>query len=137
MKAAYIERHGDPDVFKYGDLPDPKAGPSEVVVDIVAASVNAADWKSRSGGYGQAKFPYVLGRDFSGVVSAVGEGVEDLRVGDAVFGVCEAGQEGTYAEKIAVKAAIVAKKPSALSHVDAAALALTGLTALSAVEDTL
>ena len=58
-------------------------------------------------------------------------------VGDPVFGVCEAGQEGTYAEKVAVKAAIVAKKPSDLSHDNAAALALTGLTALSAIEDTL
>ena len=137
MKAAYIERHGGPDVFKYGDLPDPKAGPGEVVVDIVAASVNAADWKSRGGDYGSAKFPYVLGRDFSGVISAVGEGVHDLRVGDAVFGVCEAGQEGTYAEKIAMKAAVVAKKPDAMSHVDAAALALAGLTAMSAIEETL
>src|SRR5205823_4639292 len=53
------------------------------------------------------------------------------------FGVCEAGKEGAYAEKIAVKAAIVASKPDGLSHVDAAALALTGLTALSAIEDTL
>jgi NADPH:quinone reductase-like Zn-dependent oxidoreductase len=70
-------------------------------------------------------------------VSTVGDGVADLRVGDAVFGVCEAGQEGAYAEKIAVKAAIVAKKPDGLSHVDAAALALTGLTAMSAIEDTL
>jgi NADPH:quinone reductase-like Zn-dependent oxidoreductase len=83
------------------------------------------------------KFPYVLGRDFSGVIGAVGEGVEDFRVGDAVFGVCEAGQEGAYAEKLAIKAAIVAGKPGGLSHVDAAALALTGLTAMSAIEDTL
>ena len=137
MKAAFIERHGGPEVLKYGDLPDPTAGPGEVVIDIVAASVNGADWKVRLGDYKQSKFPYVLGRDFSGVTGAVGEGVQDLRVGDAVFGVCEAGQEGAYAEKIAVKAAIVAKKPSALSHVNAAALALTGLTALSAIEDTL
>src|ERR1700720_4685680 len=137
MKAAFIERHGGPEVLKYGDLPDPTAAPGEVVIDIVAASVNGADWKVRVGDYKQAKFPYVLGRDFSGVISAVGEGVQDLRVGDAVFGVCEAGQEGAYAEKIAVKAAIVAKKPAALSHVDAAALALTGLTALCAIEDTL
>src|SRR5256886_4912607 len=72
----------------------------------------------------------------SELISAVGEGVTD-KVGDAVFGVCEAGQEGAYAEKIAVKAAIVAKKPGSLAHVNAAALALTGLTALSAVEDTL
>src|SRR5246127_340690 len=137
MKAAFIERHGGPEVLKYGDLPDPTAAPGEVVIDIVAASVNGADWKVRVGDYKQAKFPYVLGRDFSGVISAVGEGVQDLRVGDAVFGVCEAGQEGAYAEKIAVKAAIVAKKPSDLSHDNAAALALTGLTALSAIEDTL
>src|SRR5262252_977669 len=137
MKAAFIERHGGPEVLKYGDLPDPTAAPGEVVIDIFAASVNGADWKVRVGDYKQAKFPYVLGRDFSGVISAVGEGVEDLRLGDAVFGVCEAGQEGAYAEKIAVKAAIVAKKPEALSHINAAALALTGLTALSALEDTL
>src|SRR5437660_6507569 len=137
MKAAFIAQHGGPEVLKYGDLPDPVAGPGEVVVDTVAASVNGADWKVRAGQYKQSKFPYVLGRDFSGVVGAVGEDVRDFRVGDAVFGVCEAGQEGAYAEKLAVKAAIVAKKPSGLSHANAAALALTGLTAMSAIEDTL
>jgi NADPH:quinone reductase-like Zn-dependent oxidoreductase len=137
MKAAFIEQYGGPEVFKYGHLPDPVAGPGEVVIDVVAASVNGADWKVRVGQYKQSKFPFALGRDFSGVVSAIGDGVADLRVGDAVFGVCEAGQEGAYAEKIAVKAAIVAKKPEGLSHVDAAALALTGLTAMSAIEDTL
>ena len=137
MKAAFIERYGGPEVLQYGDLPDPVAGPGEVVVDVVAASVNGADWKVRVGQYKQSKFPFALGRDFSGVISAVGQDVTDLKVGDAVFGVCEAGQEGAYAEKIAVKAAIVARKPDGLSHVHAAALALTGLTALSAIEDTL
>src|SRR5262249_32223993 len=137
MKAAFIERHGGPEVLKYGDLPDPTAAPGEVVIDIVAASVNGAAWKVPVGDYKQSKFPYLLRREFFGVIGRVGAGVEDLRLGDAVFGVCEAGQEGAYAEKIAVKAAIVANKPSALSHVDAAALALTGLTALSAIEDTL
>jgi NADPH:quinone reductase-like Zn-dependent oxidoreductase len=137
MKAAFIERHGGPEVLKYGEVPDPAAGPGDVLIDISAASVNGADWKVRVGDYGQSKFPYVLGRDFSGVVAALGEGVQDFRVGDPVFGVCAAGQEGAYAEKIAVKATIVAKKPEGLSHVDAAALALTGLTAMSAVEDTL
>src|ERR1700742_2121824 len=138
MKAAYIERHGGPDVLKYGDMPDPVAGPGQVVVDISAASVNGADWKVRDGKSGQlSRFPYILGRDFSGVVSAVGEGVTDLRVGDEVFAVCDVGQEGAYAEKIAIKAAIVAKKTAALSHVDAAALALAGLTAICTVEDTL
>ena len=137
MKAAFIEQYGGPEVLKYGDLPDPVAGPAEVVIDVVAASVNGADWKVRVGQYKQSKLPFALVRDFSGVISAIGEGVADLKVGDAVFGVCDAGQEGAYAEKIAVKAAIVAKKPDGLSHVNAAALALTGLTAMSAIEDTL
>src|ERR1700757_2598275 len=138
MKAAFIERHGGPEVLKFGDMPDPVARPGEVVVDVVAASVNGADWKVREGKSGPiARFPYILGRDFSGVVAAVGDGVTDLRVGDEVFGVCDVGQEGAYAEKIAIKASIVAKKPASLSHVDAAALALAGLTAICTVEDTL
>jgi NADPH:quinone reductase-like Zn-dependent oxidoreductase len=138
MKAAFIERHGGPEVLKYGDMPDPVAGSGQIVVDIIAASVNGADWKVRDGKSGQlSRFPYILGRDFSGVVSAVGEEVTDLRVGDEVFAVCDVGQEGAYAEKIAIKAAIVAKKTPALSHVDAAALALAGLTAICTIEDTL
>jgi NADPH:quinone reductase-like Zn-dependent oxidoreductase len=138
MKAAFIERHGGPEVLKYGEMPDPVAAPGEVVVDIAAASVNGADWKVREGKSGQlAHFPYILGRDFSGVVSAIGAGVADLDVGDEVFGVCDVGQEGAYAEKIAIKAAIVARKTGSLSHVDAAALALAGLTAICTVEDAL
>ena len=137
MKAVYIEEFGGPEVLKYGDLPDPSAGPGQIVVDTFAASVNAADWKVRLGHHGHSGFPLIPGRDFSGVVSALGAGVTDLRIGDEVFGVLEAGREGAYAEKIDVGAAIVAKKPGNLSHVDAAALALTGLTALCTVEDTL
>jgi NADPH:quinone reductase-like Zn-dependent oxidoreductase len=138
MKAAFIERHGGPEVLKFGEMPDPVAASGEVVVDIVAASVNGADWKVREGKSGQlARFPYILGRDFSGVVSAVGGGVTDLSVGDEVFAVCDVGQEGAYAEKIAIKAAIVARKPAGVSHVDAAALALAGLTAICTIEDTL
>jgi NADPH:quinone reductase-like Zn-dependent oxidoreductase len=138
VKAAFIERHGGPEVLQYGEMPDPVAGPGQVLVDIFAASVNGADWKVRDGTAAQiARFPYILGRDFSGVVAALGAGVTDLRVGDEVFGVCDMGQEGAYAEKIAIKAAIVAKKTDRLSHVDAAALALTGLTAICSIEDTL
>src|SRR6201982_793750 len=138
MKAAFIERHGGPEVLKYGDLPDPVAAPGEVVVDIVAASVNGADWKVREGKSNRlSRVPYILGRDFSGGVSAVGGGLRAPRVGEEVFGVCDVGQEGAYAEKIVIKAAIVAKKTDRLSHVDAAALALAGLTAICAIEDTL
>ncbi len=137
MKAAYIDKFGGPEVLKYGDLPDPVAGPGQVVVDTMAASVNGADPKVAAGDYKQATFPVILGRDFSGVVSAVGAGVTDLKIGDEVFGVLEAGRDGTYCEKIAVGASIIAKKPAGMSHVDAAALALVGLTAIRSVEDTL
>jgi NADPH:quinone reductase-like Zn-dependent oxidoreductase len=138
MKAAYFMQHGGPEVMQYGDVPDPVAGPGEVVVDVHAASVNGADWKVRAGSYAaMTNFPYIPGRDFSGVVASLGQGVSDLKVGDPVFGVCDVGQEGAYAEKVAIKAAIVARKPAALSHEECAALALAGLTALVSIEDTL
>jgi NADPH:quinone reductase-like Zn-dependent oxidoreductase len=138
MKAMLLTAHGGPEMLRLGEAPDPVAGPGEVVVDIHAASVNAADYKVRLGGppYELKHFPHILGRDFSGVVSALGAGVTDLAIGDAVFGVTAPGIEGAYAEKIAIKAAIVAKKPAKLGHVEAAALALTSLTAIWAIEDT-
>ena len=133
MKAMLLTGHGGPEMMRYGDAPDPTAGPGEVVVDIHAASVNGADPKVRRGAgrYKIAQFPYILGRDFSGIVSAIGAGVADLAVGDAVFGVLDQGIEGTYAEKVAIKAALVAKKPASLSHAEAAALGLISLTAVS------
>src|SRR6266446_3043950 len=140
MKAVLFEKHGGPEVLHLAEAPDPVAGPGEVVVDIHAASVNAADYKVRLGGgaYSSSgvKLPHILGRDFSGVVSALGPGVTDLKIGDPVFGVCDQGIEGAYAEKIAIKAAIIAKKPDRLGDAEAAAMALTSLTAIWALEDT-
>src|SRR6266852_9824567 len=137
MKAVLLTGHGGPEMLRYGDAPDPVAGPDEVVVDIHAASVNAADYKVRLGSYdSKLKFPYILGRDFSGIVASRAADVTDIAIGDAVFGVCDAGIEGAYAEKIAIKAAIIAKKPEHLEHADAAAMALTSLTAIWALEDT-
>ena len=135
MKAVLLTGFGGVETLRYGDAPDPVAGPGDVVVDVHAASVNAADYKMRLGGYSDLKFPHILGRDFSGVVSAVGPGA-DLAIGDEVVGVTIPGTEGAYAEKIAIKAAIIAKKPARLSHLEAAAMALTSLTALWALEDT-
>jgi NADPH:quinone reductase-like Zn-dependent oxidoreductase len=136
MKASFIRRFGGPEVLEYGELPDPVPAAGEVLVEIHAASINAADWKMRGGQYGNTKidFPHVPGRDFSGVViKAAG----DLKVGEEVFGVCEVPREGAYAEKIAIRQEIVARKPAKLTHVQAAAVALTGLTALVSIEDTL
>ena len=137
MKAVLMDQHGAADVLRFGDTSDPVAGPGEVVVDIHAASVNGADYKVRlgNGAYKVTKFPHILGRDFSGVVSALGAGASDFKIGDEVFGVTEQGVEGAYAEKIAISEKIVARKPPSLSHADAAALSLISLTALWSVED--
>ncbi|MEA2776705.1 MAG: hypothetical protein QOF90_2111 [Acetobacteraceae bacterium] len=137
MKAILLTGHGGTEMLRYGDAPDPTPASYEIVVDVHAASVNAADYKVRLGGHGyNLRFPHILGRDFSGVVAAIGAGVSDFAVGDPVFGVNAAGKEGAYAEKLAIKSAIVARKPDRLSHLQAAAIALTGITAIWALEDT-
>jgi len=135
MKAAFIRRFGGPEVLEYGELPDPSPKAGEVLVEIHATSVNAADWKMRSGQYGAAvSFPHVPGRDFSGMIVS---SAQHFKSGDAVFGVCEVPREGAYAEKIAIREAIVARKPERLSHVQTAAIALAGLTAVVSLEETL
>jgi len=138
MKAAFFRKFGPPEVLEYGELPDPVPAAGEVLIDIHATTVNAADWKMRAGQYpAKIEFPHVPGRDFSGVVSRLGQGAGDFKVGDAVFGVCEVPREGAYAEKIAIRQEIVARKADKLSHAQAAAVALAGLTALVSIEDTL
>jgi len=138
MKASFFRAYGGPGVLEYGELPDPAPAAGEIVIDVHAASVNAADWKMRAGQYGAAVgFPHVPGRDFSGVVAALGKGANDFKLGDAVWGVCEVPREGAYAEKIAIRQEIVAHRPAKLTHVQCAAVALAGLTALISLEETL
>src|SRR5438067_7011493 len=135
MKAAFFRRYGGPEVLEYGEQPEPAPRAGELLIEIHAASVNAADWKMRSGHYGAAvSFPHIPGRDFSGVV--VNRGAH-FQPGDRVYGVCEVPREGAYAEKIAIREAIVARKPEKLSDVQTAAIALIGLTALISIEETL
>jgi NADPH:quinone reductase-like Zn-dependent oxidoreductase len=137
MKAILLTGHGGPDMLRYGDAPEPVPARDELLVDVHAASVNAADYKVRLGGRNyNLQFPHILGRDFSGVVAKAGESSVDFAVGDPVFGVLDAGVEGAYAEKLAVRATIVARKPDRLSHLQAAAMALVGITAIWAIEDT-
>ena len=135
MKACFFRRYGAPEVLEYGELPDPAPAAGEALVAVHAASVNAADWKMRAGQYGASiSFPHVLGRDFAGVVV---EGAGDFKPGDAVFAVCEVPREGAYAERIAIRESIVARKPEKLTHVQCAAVALAGLTAMVSLEETL
>src|SRR5436190_11048740 len=135
MRASFFRRYGGPEVLEYGELPDPVPAAGEVLVDLHAASINAADWKMRSGAYGlNIPLPHVPGRDFSGVIS---KGAKDFKPGDPVFGVCLVPREGAYAEKIAIPELIVARKPEKLSHVQTAAIGLIGLTAVISIEETL
>lgn len=137
MKAIQLDEYGGPEILQLRDVIDPVAAAGEIVVDIHAASVNPVDWKIGSG-VRQDKlsldFPYIPGIDFSGVVRAIGEGVTEFMPSDTVFGVTPQSQQACYAEAIAVDAALVAKKPTDLSHSDAAALALVGATAIVSLD---
>lgn len=136
MKAAFIRRYGGNDVVELGELPAPQAGPGELLVEVHAASVNPVDFKIRDGmlkpivSFG---FPLILGNDLSGTVQAVGAGVTRLRPGDAVFARMDKKRIGAFAEFAVVAEADAALKPANLSHVEAAAVPLAGLTAWQAL----
>ncbi|WP_437806928.1 quinone oxidoreductase family protein [Sorangium sp. So ce1078] len=133
MKAIGIHRHGDASQLAPLELPDPAPGPHQVRVRVIASSVNPADIRARSPAPGprriERQFPLVLGYDVSGVVDAVGPGVEDLAVGDEVFGSPSLFGQGANAQLVLVDSRTVARKPAALSHEQAACLSLAGVTA--------
>jgi NADPH:quinone reductase-like Zn-dependent oxidoreductase len=122
---------GRPDVLTEIEIDTPVPGPTEILVHVHAAGLNATDWKSRvAGGLRLWDEPVVLGHDVSGVVEAVGLGVTLYRPGDAVFGMPEfPRQAGGYAEYVTGPARHFAPKPDELDHIEAAALPLVGLTA--------
>lgn len=139
MKAARINRFGGPEVISIDEVPDPFPRTGEVLIDVHAAAINPADWKGREGFYKDAdwyRLPHIPGRDFSGVVRACGQGVEEFDVGDDVFGVTDQGQEGAYATLLVMKPSIIAAKPRNLTHAQAAAICLGTLTAMVSIEDT-
>jgi NADPH:quinone reductase-like Zn-dependent oxidoreductase len=139
MKALVHDDYCGLDGMRLDELPDPTPGPDDVLVEVHAAGINPIDWKVRAGAMRarfDLAFPDVLGRDVSGVVVGVGSNVTDLKEGDAVFGVCPPTRWGSHAELVAIDAAILAVKPPAVSHVDAASIALVGCTALTALEKT-
>src|SRR5690242_13717007 len=102
MRAAVITKHGGPEVIKIEERPDPVAGAGEVVVDVHAAGINFADLMARIGLYPDApKVPCVVGYEVAGTVSALGEGVTSVAIGDRVV----AGTRfNGYAEKVGARA---------------------------------
>ncbi|KYF82788.1 hypothetical protein BE11_23175 [Sorangium cellulosum] len=133
MKAIGIHRHGDASQLGRLELPAPEPGPHQVRVRVIASSVNPADVRARSAAPGprriERQFPVVLGYDVSGTVDAVGPGVDDLAVGDEVFGSPSLFGQGANAELVVVDGRTLARKPAALSHEQAACLSLAGVTA--------
>lgn len=132
MKAAFYTSPGSADVLRYGDLatPDPKAG--EVRVKIAAAAVNPIDTYIRSGAVAMPRpSPAVPGCDFAGVVDAVGAGVTGFEPGDRVWGSNQGlfDRQGTLAEYCCPSADWVYPLPDGVNEKDAAAGALTGITA--------
>ena len=132
MRAQIIPAWGGAENFEAATLPDPAPGPGEVLVQIVASSVNPADHKLRQAGPPIAPaLPAVLGCDAAGRVLAVGDGVEGFALGDEVYG-CVGGVRGVpgcYAEMIAADARLLAPKPASLTLREAAALPLVTITA--------
>lgn len=132
MKAAFIRQTGTPDVIEYGDLSTPEPGPAEVLVKVRAVSVNPIDTYIRSGMIKVAtSFPYIVGCDLAGTVEQVGSQVTRFKVGDRVWGSNQSlfGRRGSFAEFAAVNEQWLYPTPTALTHEQAAAGALTGITA--------
>ncbi len=154
MRAVVIDENGELDVVKVRDIPEPKAGPDEVVLRVLSAGLNHLDIWVRKGRPGaKIKAPHVLGSDAFGVIESVGERVENVKVGEEVvlypglscghcefcirgqqnlcssFGIIGLSRPGTYAEKVAVPAANVCLKPAHLSRQEAGGFTLAYLTA--------
>jgi NADPH:quinone reductase-like Zn-dependent oxidoreductase len=140
MKAYVYERYGGPEVLEAREVAKPAPAPDELLVRIRASSVNALEWHMvtgrpalvRLGGGLRGPKDGVLGTDFAGTVEAVGTDVTDFKPGDEVFG----GKTGAYAEYLCVKAAhAVVLKPDNVSFEEAAAVPVSGVTALQALRD--
>lgn len=128
MKAIRLYEYGPPENLKYEeDVPAPVLTANAVLIEAAAASINPIDWKVRSGARQKdfpLRLPAILGRDVSGIVRAVGAEVRNFKVGDRVIALSDA----TYAQFVAVDAAVVTHLPDGVDLVDAAAIPLVTLT---------
>ena len=133
MKAAVINRYGPAYSLKINEMPVPSVGDEEVLVKVMASSVNPVDWKIRQGklqlitGF---DFPLILGADFCGEVVETGKAAKEFKKGDKVFGMVKAVKGGAYAEYLLVKEKNIVLKPDSLNDEEAAAIPLAGMTAL-------
>ena len=132
MKAVQFHSYGGTEVLALEEVPRPQAGPDEVLVRVRAAGVNPLDWKVRAGHVKEwlkHRLPLIPGWDVSGVVEAMGPGVNAFKAGDEVFGMLDFHRNGAYAEYVAAGALHLAPKPASLDHIQAGAVPLAALTA--------
>jgi NADPH:quinone reductase-like Zn-dependent oxidoreductase len=133
MRAALLEQAGGADRLQVGEAPVPDRVNAEFLVKVVAAGINPIDAKTRAGrGVFSAikSFPAVLGHDFSGVVVESPYAAHPIKPGDEVFGMVMVPRfSGSYAEYVSVPSLSVVRKPSTLSHIEAAGAPLAALTA--------
>ena len=137
MKAAQINKYGGSEVIEINQkTAEPAVSAGKAFVDVKAAGVNPADWKIREGGLQQLislQFPSTLGMDFSGVIQQIEEGVSpsEFKQGDEVYGQAGVlnGGSGAFAESALARIENISYKPKKLSHVEAAALPLVGVSA--------
>ena len=138
MKAIRFHEYGDPDVLRYEDTEQPAPGSGEVRIRVAATSFNPVDDGIR-GGYLRDAFPVTLphtpGIDVAGTVDALGEGVGNVAIGDAVIGFLPMTANGAAAEYVVAPAEILAPAPTSIPLADAAALPMVGLTARQALFD--
>ena len=149
MKALLTREYGTPEVLSVENIDRPEAGPGQLQIKVKAASVNPADMRLLTGelsAFLDLPFPHVMGNDFAGAITAVGEGVSGYAVGDEIFGYASprvmrpmAGSRpsvgtGSMAEYMVIEAdtPVIARRPAAVEPAKAAAVATTGLTALAA-----
>jgi NADPH:quinone reductase-like Zn-dependent oxidoreductase len=128
MQAVVMHETGGPEVLRLEEAERPEPSEGEVLIRVQAASVNPMDWKYRRG-FVDRELPAVLGSDVSGTIEV--SRADGFSEGDEVFGLARGG----YAEFAAARAAAIAKKPSAVSHEQAAAIPVAGLTAWQALVD--
>ena len=133
MRAVVVEQTGGPEVLRIGDIDAPVPGPGEVLVDVAAAGVNFIDVYERTGGYPK-ELPFVVGSEGAGTVTAVGDGVTDVAVGDRVAWAMVPGTG--YTEQAVVPAERVVRVPEGVDSETAAAVMLQGMTAHYLCEST-
>ena len=136
MKAYYSKAYGNSEASAFGELPDPVAGPGQVLVEVKAVSINPVDWKIRRGDarvVSGFRFPRIFGADFAGIVRETGPGVKAFSKGQRVYGSKSilTDRGGALAELRSVEENRIRLLPEGMSFSEAASLPVAALTALN------